>query len=190
VQQQAYTPPAQQYAPPAQQYAPPAQQYAPPAQEAAPPTGGWPGDDVEGMSEFEKFMDSAECRQETDDGGVAAATAGVASMGGGDFNPRAAAPPPRKTLQSQATAIFSSCTSDAEACVSGAEIRPILMKSGLSIGDLGKIWMEVDQSRRGKVDCDQLALILGLMGQAQSGQAIALEQLDPATATTPTVEGF
>ena len=64
------------------------------------------------------------------------------------------------------------------------------MKSGLSIGDLGKIWMEVDQSRRGKVDCDQLALILGLMGQAQSGQAIALEQLDPATATTPTVEGF
>lgn len=50
--------------------------------------------------------------------------------------------------------------------------------------------MEVDQQRRGKIDSDQLALILGLMGQAQAGQAVALEALDPATAATPTIEGF
>jgi hypothetical protein len=53
------------------------------------------------------------------------------------------------------------------------------MKSGLDISVLGKAWTEVDQDRRGKISKEQLALILGLLSQAQLGQPVSLETLNP-----------
>lgn len=41
--------------------------------------------------------------------------------------------------------------------------------TGLDVNTLGTIWMEVDNERRGKIDFDQLCLILGLISQAQNG---------------------
>ena len=53
-----------------------------------------------------------------------------------------------------------------------------------------KAWMEVDQDRRGKIDYDQLCLILGLISQIQRGEEMSLETLDPDSVIAPKVEGY
>lgn len=50
--------------------------------------------------------------------------------------------------------------------------------------------MEVDQDRRGKIDYDQLCLILGLISQIQRGEEMSLETLDPDEVIAPKVEGY
>lgn len=79
---------------------------------------------------------------------------------------------------------------DDEQCLSGTDVRPVLMRSGLDINTLGQIWMEVDIDRRGKIDFDQLGLILGLISQSQRGEEINLETLDPDTVPPPTIQGI
>jgi len=206
---QQYAPPAQQYAPPAQQYAPPAQQYAPPAQQFAPPAaaapaGGWPAaDDADDdMAEFERFMDSAavrgddlldangEVNMSALDMAMGSATVAAPAAMAGSAAARAPAPmlAPKKTVQSIAGSIAATLPKDAEGCMSGADVRPVLMKTGLQIAALGKVWMDVDDSQRGKVDTDQLALILSLIAQVQNGGVPNLATIDPTL--LPKVEGF
>ena len=74
---------------------------------------------------------------------------------------------PKKTVASIANAIAQTLPKDAEGCMSGADVRPVLMKTGLQIAALGKVWMDVDSTQRGKVDTDQLGLILSLIAQVQ-----------------------
>lgn len=76
------------------------------------------------------------------------------------------AEPAEPVLQQYAQHVFSLVPNkDHEDCLGGADVRPVLMKSGLEVGILGRIWMEVDQARRGKIDLDQLALVLGMISQ-------------------------
>ena len=63
------------------------------------------------------------------------------------------------------------------------------MGCGLEIADLGAIWMEVDQDRRGKIDQDQLTMVLCMIQQKQAGQTPDLASVDP-NGPAPTVEGF
>lgn len=117
-----------------------------------------------------------------------------------DFNPRAGAPASNdpfavpaagtNTISSLAQTIYESLPQDEEGCLGGADIRPVLLTSGLEMQDLGGIWMEVDQDRRGKIDVDQLGLILGMIAQHQQGETPSLETLDPETAPCPTLEGY
>lgn len=91
-----------------------------------------------------------------------------------------------QTLQTFSEKIFQNCQKDADNLVSGIEIRPILLKSGLSPKILGAIWKEVDHSHRGKIDCGQLGLILGLISMAQNGKAPVLVELEPEKIAPPT----
>eukprot|EP00054_Salpingoeca_dolichothecata_P002889 m.24387 g.24387 ORF g.24387 m.24387 type:complete len:566 (+) comp13373_c0_seq1:251-1948(+) len=92
-------------------------------------------------------------------------------------------------IQGLTDAVFQMCVRDNEGLIDGQEVRPILLRSGLDINTLGSIWMEVDQDRRGKIDFDQLGLILGLISMAQQGMEISLEELDPDTISPPTLQG-
>eukprot|EP00053_Salpingoeca_punica_P011361 m.101345 g.101345 ORF g.101345 m.101345 type:complete len:637 (-) comp15658_c0_seq1:477-2387(-) len=116
--------------------------------------------------------------------------------------PKQTTPPPQQRLQQGPPQedvppllpltqyIFESLPRDAEDCISGVDVRPVLMRSGLSTAMLGQIWMEVDLGRKGKIDFEQLGLILGLISQAQEGGSIQLEKLDPDTIAAPRMEGL
>ncbi|EGD82107.1 hypothetical protein PTSG_02786 [Salpingoeca rosetta] len=90
-------------------------------------------------------------------------------------------------IQHLAQAIFEMVEQDDEGCLSGQGVRPVLLRSGLDINTLGSIWMEVDNERRGKIDFDQLCLILGMISQAQQGLEPDLATLDMAI-DAPTIE--
>jgi len=127
--------------------------------------------------------------------GITAAAAPAAKALGGfddDFAPTASAPAPAKipAISDLAKKIFDSTPQDAERCLGGAEVRPALLRSGLDVNTLGKVWMEVDNERRGKIDYDQLCLILGMISQAQSGMEPNLATMDPETTPAPTLEGM
>ena len=72
----------------------------------------------------------------------------------------------------------------------GADARAVLTTSGLEMADLGNIWMEVDQDRKGKIDKQQLGLILGMISQKQAGEEPSLDSLDPDTVACPIIEGY
>lgn len=78
-------------------------------------------------------------------------------------------------------------SADEDDCIQGGDIRPTLMASNLPVETLGTIWMDVDSDRRGKLDVSQIALVLGLMAQAQMGQEPSLETLDLQTIDPPTM---
>jgi hypothetical protein len=174
------------------------------------PDGGWPSDsgdsddsgtdeEEDDMAEFERFMDSAAARGIVEDEGgesdVAALSSSMATLGSGATATapaaRAQAPVrPKKTLKSQAQQIFDSLPKDEENCLSGAAIRPVLMKSGLEIAMLGKVWMDVDSTRRGKIDLGQLVLMLGLIYMVQQGVEPNLATLDAANSPCPKIPDF
>jgi hypothetical protein len=159
------------------------------------------------MAEFERFMDSAAARGDLIDanGEVDMSALDQAMSGGMSMAAPAAVPAadpfagaqarapapmlaPKKTLQSLATQIAQTLPKDAEGCMSGAAVRPVLMKCGLQIAQLGQVWMDVDSTQRGKIDVDQLGMILGLITQIQAGGTPNLGTIDPQK--LPTVEGF
>lgn len=100
------------------------------------------------------------------------------------FRSQAPAVPPIRPL---VDSLFAICAKDGENCISGLELRPHLMKSGLDTSQLGQIWMEVDVDRRGRLDYDQVGLVLGLISMVQQGRPMNLEILDPSTVTAPTM---
>ena len=57
---------------------------------------------------------------------------------------------PAITLQTEL--IFAACSADGEGCVDGGQLRPILLESGIDMGALGEIWMQIDVDGRGKLD--------------------------------------
>jgi len=179
------------------------------------PLSGWPSqpevesdDEVDaelqddGLSEaerFEKFMDSIHVRgddnaipdmSELDDAldSLNEVEAELEETEEEDFDPRAMMRAPvEKTISSMAEEMFDSLPQD-DGMVGGADVRPVLVGSGLEMAQLGQIWMEVDQERRGKVDVDQLGLILGLIKQVQNGEAVSLDTLDPDTIGCPKLD--
>jgi len=182
-----------------------------PPSAAASPDGGWPSEEESGtdsdqeddMAEFERFMDSAAARGDVMDAdgevNMDALNGIMATMGPGTTGASAAArapapmlppPAPKKTLKSQAQQIFDTLPKDEENCLSGAAVRPVLMKSGLEIAMLGKVWMDVDSTRRGKIDLGQLGLMLGMIYQVQQGVEPNLATLDAAKCPCPTIPNF
>jgi len=71
----------------------------------------------------------------------------------------------------------------------GAQLRPIMMMSKLDNGKLGEIWTMVDTAKTGFLDFKQLGFLLGLMGQAQRGEALNVQGLGP-TSQPPALEGM
>lgn len=184
------------------------------------PLSGWPSsndaaaddsdDEIDpslaedGLSEaerFERFMDSIHVRGDVNaipdmselDDALDQLNEVEAEVADDDleFDPRAMnRTPAKKTIADQAEAIYNDLTPDAEGLLGGADVRPVLMLSGLEMAQLGSIWMEVDQERRGKIDVDQLGLILGMIKQAQNGETPSLDSLDPDAIGCPTIEGY
>eukprot|EP00045_Choanoeca_perplexa_P007736 m.71167 g.71167 ORF g.71167 m.71167 type:complete len:570 (-) comp14193_c0_seq1:29-1738(-) len=145
------------------------------------------GDDDEDFVPGEMPSNGGGFDDNFDAGGAPSGGAGFADSFGDSFEPAAGAAPAAEgpTLESVAQVIFDQVPVDEESCISGAEARPLLLKSGLEVAMLGTIWMEVDSERRGKLDFDQLVLCLGMISQAQQGQDPSLETLDITTVTVP-----
>jgi len=107
-----------------------------------------------------------------------------------DFDPRGGAAPAGPTINSMAQAIYDALPKDDEGLLGGADARSVLTTSGLEMADLGNIWMEVDQDRRGKIDKEQLGLILGMISQKQAGEEPSLDSLEPDTISCPSIPGY
>jgi multidrug efflux pump subunit AcrA (membrane-fusion protein) len=73
--------------------------------------------------------------------------------------------------------LLTTVTKDDVGLVSGQALRELLVRSGLGNGQLGEIWSKADTRELGRLDPDQIVLLLGMIGQAQRGDPV-----DPATA--------
>ena len=87
--------------------------------------------------------------------------------------------------------------------LSGVDIRPTLLKSGLDTKSLGAIWMEIDEERKGKVhsrrcrtpvtrwqiDREQLHMVLALISNHQQNKQVSLEDIDFDTVPPPKLQG-
>lgn len=71
----------------------------------------------------------------------------------------------------------------------GAQLRPIMLMSKLENAALGQIWAMVDTEKTGTIDYKQLGFLLGLVGQAQRGEALNISAIGP-TSVPPTLEGL
>eukprot|EP00043_Microstomoeca_roanoka_P010217 m.97205 g.97205 ORF g.97205 m.97205 type:complete len:584 (-) comp14821_c1_seq1:152-1903(-) len=94
----------------------------------------------------------------------------------------------KNPIKALADIIFEMVTADEEGCLGGQDVRPVLLRSGLDVGTLGTIWMEVDSDRRGRIDYDQLCLVLGMISQAQQGLEPDLLTLDTETVPAPAID--
>lgn len=152
------------------------------------------GPDMSSMDAALGHLDSVQQEVEADDfnprGNAPVADDPFAATPAADpFAAPAPAAAPVKTAASMAQAIFSALPKDDENCLGGNDIRPVLMGSSLEMADLGAVWMEVDQDRRGKIDLEQLAMILCMIQQKQAGQTPDLASVDP-NGPAPTCAGY
>lgn len=140
------------------------------------------GPDMSSVNAALGHLDAVQKEVEADDFNPRGNGAVAAAPGDDPFAvPAPAATPaaPVKTATTQAQTIFAALPKDEENCLGGNDIRPVLMGCGLEMADLGAIWMEVDQDRRGKIDLEQLAMIICMIQQKQGGQAPDLASVDP-----------
>jgi len=91
-------------------------------------------------------------------------------------------------LEAFAKKLFTSLPLSAAGFLEGKDARPVLMKSGLDMQILGKIWMEIDVEQRGQLDLEQFTLILGLISQVQFGQAHDVSTLDISSIPPPQMQ--
>ena len=93
---------------------------------------------------------------------------------------------------------------DEDGFMSGVDIRPTLLKSGLDTKSLGSIWMEIDEERKGKVrprrrrapgsrlqiDREQLHMVLALISNYQQNKQVSLEDIDFDAVPPPKLQGI
>eukprot|EP00049_Salpingoeca_infusionum_P026412 m.25586 g.25586 ORF g.25586 m.25586 type:complete len:571 (-) comp8736_c0_seq1:200-1912(-) len=73
--------------------------------------------------------------------------------------------------------------------LSGAKMRPVMVKTGLANGVLGEIWSMVDVEQTGVINYSQFGYILGLLSQAQRGEPLDTSTIGPST-PVPTIAGY
>jgi Ca2+-binding EF-hand superfamily protein len=121
-------------------------------------------------------------------GGAAPAAAAAAPA------PAAAAPAAAEgamTLVATVEKLFGMIPPDADGCLSGKQLMPVMNKCDPAIeqGMLGKIWTVCDDAKSGKLTKQQVMKMFGLMSQAQTGGTPNPTELDGNT-PAPKVTGL
>jgi hypothetical protein len=75
---------------------------------------------------------------------------------------------------------MASANLDADQCLDGGTLRPLLMTSKLDAGQLGDIWAKADVGSMGKLNYAQFEDLLRFISQAQRGDAIDAAGFSPA----------
>jgi hypothetical protein len=78
---------------------------------------------------------------------------------------------------------------DPDGLLSGKTLRHLLLMSQLPQDVLAAVWEMADRNQRGKLDRNQLVLLLGLLSMAQSGRRPDPTLVDART-HTPLLEGL
>jgi hypothetical protein len=68
---------------------------------------------------------------------------------------------------------------DEDGLADGGTLRPLLMESGLAVGQLGEVWQVADTQSRGSLSFGEFACLCGLIGQAQRGEPVDPSAVDP-----------
>lgn len=126
---------------------------------------------------------------------AAAAAAPAAAAGADPFAPAApaaapAAAPPAPTMSflEMLQKVWTSA-GPTDGKLGGAQLRPIMMMSGLPNDKLGTIWQMVDDKHEGTMDYKQLGFLLGLIGQQQRGEELSIASVGPQS-VPPVLEGL
>jgi len=86
--------------------------------------------------------------------------------------------------------VFKKLPKDEASCISGADLRPTLLQTGLQPNVLAAIWGQVDGDDSGTVSFEELQVVLGLVSQVQAGNEPSVDTMDMTTIAPPQIKGI